>query len=320
MRVRRWMQSPGHALLLAGIVAALGAAASPKLGVAPGQPLARSAGYCASFEPALCREWLWPNGTGATAHSVVVVLPRGYDPRRRYHYLVVTDVHRNLALADAAVRSLEGVIEPLILIGIGTPRTADDAKISIRRILEFTDDRIPARPDLDATVEETCRKARSALGRCRGGAPGFYQAITDRLLPALAKRYALAPSGNALVGTSAGGYFVVLAALRYPGGFSNYIATSPAMGYGAALLDGEPDMAARGRRLYVAVGGLERQSPFLAGPADVTGGFARLQRFVATHRSTAPDASLEVIEGYGHGDVVVPALIKALRKYYGKPD
>ena len=275
--------------------------------------------YCSLFEQTRCHETLEKNKATGTEYSVVVVLPADYDPARTYKYLLVTDIHRNLKLTEAALRSLDGVIEPLILIGVGSPKTSSETVIGARRTFDFTDPQFLPRSDLSEVLTEICQADHRQPDRCIGGAPEFHRWLTSDLLPRLAQRFKLATDGNALVGTSAGGYFVVLAATRYPGGFSRYIATSPALGYGATLLDNSPKPTSHHGELYVAIGSLEAQSSFLTGPADVTGGFDRLKRFVARQPAATPRSHFERIDGYGHGDVVVPALIKALRSFYTTP-
>jgi pimeloyl-ACP methyl ester carboxylesterase len=102
-----------------------------------------------------------------------------------------------------------------------------------------------------------------------GGGAAFQAFLTDDLRPFLESRYPLDPGKAILFGHSYGGLFAANVLADAPGSFSGYVIASPSVFADPELLARLPAAAAagQGRRVFVAVGGLETAND-MAGDAQ----------------------------------------------------
>jgi predicted alpha/beta superfamily hydrolase len=162
------------------------------------------------------------------------------------------------------------------------------------------------------------RKPLLPEGRRSGRAPEFLAFIEEEVKPFVASRYPVEGNG-ALFGCSLGGLFALYALLSRPGSFDHYIAGSPSIWWGDAMLfDLEERMAASTRdvaaTLFMGVGSLEEGAGI---PGVDAFRFITNVREMASRLESRGYPSLKVVtrvfDDEGHTSVPPVVLTRGLR-------
>lgn len=240
-------------------------------------------------------------------YRILVARPAGAPPPAGFPVLYVLDGNAAFATVAEAVRvqsrrAAATGVAPAVVVGIGYP--TDGPYDETRRIRDFTTPadpaRLPPRPD-------------GSPWPANGGADAFLRFLVEEVKPAIARDVPVDRTRDALFGHSLGGLFVLHTLFTRPDSFRAYAAISPSLWWNdRAILEEERRFAASsppsGRRLLIAVGGLERQRNMVD---DAEALAARL---------SAP-GTLQVVqrtfEGENHGSIVPTALSHALRATLG---
>lgn len=155
-------------------------------------------------------------------YDVYISMPLRYDPSSdsKYPVVYVTDgagpgfVSANIA---AKGLQLDGVIRPVILVGVDSPWVSIENS-QIKRFHMLT----PTRSEVD---EQEFSETNDSDVRS-GGAAEFRSHIKSDIIPWIEGRYP-ASGERALVGYSVGGLFVADTLFKDPELFSNYLIGSP---------------------------------------------------------------------------------------------
>ncbi len=156
-------------------------------------------------------------GEALTVHSAIlgeeravrVALPDGYDAStERYPVFYLVDAQWNFNLTATAIHvlSANGLIPPMIVVGIDTEANRER-------------DLLPAQDE----------------DRMGGGADATYRFLSAELIPFVEQAYRTQPY-RLLAGTSYGGVFVMHAFMADPGRFGSYLVMSPAMRWNRGVM------------------------------------------------------------------------------------
>ena len=163
--------------------------------------------------------WTLASDFADREYRLLVGLPRGYsESESRYPVLYVLDADVFFGTVTETVRllPLERVfterqnVPDLIVVGIAYPGGFDEMAETRGR-------------DFTPTTE---------FGAPHGepdGATLFFRFLSEQAVPFIDRAYRTRPGNRGLLGTSAGGTFVLDTLLRRPGTFHRYIAASPRM-------------------------------------------------------------------------------------------
>lgn len=160
----------------------------------------------------------WGMASAATEqhYRIEVAVPEAPPPEGGYPVLYVLDGNARLPLMVAARDVLmRRAKTPWLLVGVGYADTQGLARGP--RTRDYTP------PLLDQ------RYAGQQNPRPAGGANAFLTFIDDELKPAIAARFAVDASHEALMGHSFGGLLTLYALHQRPGSFSDYVAVSPSL-------------------------------------------------------------------------------------------
>ncbi|MEM7354186.1 MAG: alpha/beta hydrolase-fold protein [Acidobacteriota bacterium] len=147
-------------------------------------------------------------------YRIFVALPRGYgasEARYPVIYVLDADILFGTVAETARLLPLEGFflgrqsVPEALIVGIAYPGGFDE--MAAKRGRDFT-----------PTTEPS-----------QDGAARFFRFLKEQLIPMIESNYRADPGDRALIGTSAGGLFVLDTLLRHPGTFQRYLATSPRM-------------------------------------------------------------------------------------------
>lgn len=168
-----------------------------------------------------------------------------------------------------------------------------------------------------------------------GGADGFLAFIEDELKPEIARRVALDPSRQAILGHSFGGLFVLHALFRRPQAFARWISASPAIWWEGAGILGSADAfvaagtRASGRLLLLAGEYEQKLAPFQIGAPDAgkrLAGFEESRivdntRLMAARLAGVPGLTSEyiLVPGETHMSVLPASVNLAIRFAFGPP-
>ncbi len=153
-------------------------------------------------------------------YRLFVALPRGYaESEERYPVLYVldADILFGTITETARLLPLEGFflglqsVPDLILVGIAYPGGFDE--MAQKRGRDFT------------PISEFGAEPESEPD----GAARFFRFLKEQAIPFVDEAYRTDPRDRSLIGSSAGGIFILDTLLRHPGTFQRYIATSPRM-------------------------------------------------------------------------------------------
>ena len=202
------------------------------------------------------------------------------------------------------MRNFNNIIEPFIIVGIGT-------------IGERADWNKERRRDLTPThVLEQDRRDSFDLGSrgLTGGAENFLSFIKNELIPDIEVKYRSDTLNRGFVGYSFGGLFGAYILLNDPQLFQNYIIGSPTLQYDnfiilQRLMEVTPEQLNSIKSIFISVGEQEL--------GDDLKSFAELRDLLLN--MDLPNLNLEstIIEGEGHISAIPQTLIKGFRFIYG---
>lgn len=254
------------------------------------------------------QEWTLHGDATGRDYLIQVAVPDSPPPASGYPVLYVLDGNARFPLAVVARDTLtrQGPSGPgshWLIIGVGyvdTPRFDVAAR---------SEDYTPPLPGLARTDDR---------GRPQGGGERFLAFLQRQLKPAIAARFAVDDSRQALLGHSYGGLFALYTLLSHPEAFSDYIAVSPSLwwgdGYLYRLLSTAPDDSGS-RRLLMGVGSHEmaRRPAFVTTEDDhapVPPMRDNAERMARTLRERYPGWYIDYqrFSGVGHGAVMWPAM------------
>jgi len=239
-------------------------------------------------------------------YPITVVLPDEYDSTQRYPVLYFTDwwfsaeagphMYSRMRRAD--------VIEPFIIVGIGTEGEMEDWRLE--RWRDLTPTRVPER-DIPDSIAAGSRGIT-------GGAANFLGFIRDELIPLVESKYACDPLNRGLLGYSLGGLFGTYVLVTEPQLFHKYILGSPTVMYDdfvmiERLKETPPEICSAVEAIFVSVG--EEES------GDYLKGFADLRDIM--QKKGVPGLRIEshIVTGEGHLLASSPAIIKGIKFLYG---
>ena len=237
------------------------------------------------------------------AYRILVARPAGPPPPAGFPVLYVLDGNAAFTTVAEAVRvqsrrTAATGVAPAVVVGIGYPTGGPYDET--RRIRDFTTpadpSKLPPRPD-------------GSPWPANGGADAFLRFLVEEVKPAIARDLPVDPTRDALFGHSLGGLFVLHTLFTRPDAFRAYAAISPSIWWNdRAILEEERRFAASpapaGRRLLIAVGGLERQRAMVNDAEALAARLSRLGTLQVVQRT---------FEGENHASVVPTALSHALR-------
>lgn len=257
--------------------------------------------------------------------AVSVGMPAGYKAGdgKKYQALVVTDGDWAFPGVNVAVRSLDGAIDPMFVISIGTALDEGEGAHTKRRIYEFSPPDWDMKDPFGQAVNKMCGDIHSEAGRCVGGAPKFLNAIVAELIPLVAAKYPIDTNQLGLFGISAGGFFVSWAIFQPNSPFKKYLISSPAMAYGDGDTFRQEERYARDHKdlpvgIYLASGGLEATDQSLEGIGKIVSGMSHLAGVLAGRHYPGLKLVVEYHPGMGHVDVMGTSVVRGLRTLYSK--
>lgn len=244
--------------------------------------------------------WEMRSGHGAT-YRVYVAWPADAPPAAGFPLICQLDGDATFATTVESIRTRAHrtdatAVVPSIVVGVGSDARSED----------FADE----------------------AGRTR-----FLRFLTDELLPAIAKRFAVDPERRALIGHSLGGLFVLETLLETSlmprGPFSTYVAISPSIWRGGEALwqrvrNFRP-AAGSPPRLLITVGEYEqRLAPWQEGQPNAAELLARrearqmvdqAERFAEALMAVAPEMTVHyrLLAGEDHASAVLRSMGDALR-------
>jgi hypothetical protein len=258
-------------------------------------------------------------------YDILVGTPAGFRPapRKKYPALVVTDGNLNFSTALDAMRNLQGIIEPLFVISVGTPFEEGDSAYARRRMYEFSPPGWAMADPFGKVVTKACKDFHSEPGRCVGGAPDFLAFIASELLPSVMRKYPIDPERLGLFGQSAGGFFASYAIFQPHSPFTTYIISSPAMAYGDGEVLRQEELYSTANKdlqagVYLGSGSLEADDPFLEGIARVVSGQVHFASMLRSRKYAGLKLYSEIHPGLGHADAAGSTLSRGLRLLYAK--
>ncbi|MES2490278.1 MAG: alpha/beta hydrolase-fold protein, partial [Pseudomonadota bacterium] len=250
--------------------------------------------------------------------EVFVSLPRSFTAgsSRRYPAMYVLDANIEFSTVAEAAQSMaaSGLIEEVIVIGIGAPRSEGAVVFGYRRFEEFSPptDGYDFKDDLGRIFRSLfCilgQDARERLGR----APLLFNFIVNELLPKLSMQYPIDQSNTALLGHSAGGTFILYALCQANSPFKHYAGISPGLAVSGSWLlnrhDADFRVSKSAQSVFLSLGSEEKTNLFnqYAG-IDKTEAFSERLRHATdlsvtsmcleneTHTSTYPRAVINAL-------------------------
>jgi predicted alpha/beta superfamily hydrolase len=180
--------------------------------------------------------------TGRT-YDIYIRLPEEYSEGRSYPVLYVLDGQWDFKLLDSIYGGLhyDKFIPEIIIVGV--TYAGDNPDYETLRAIDYTPPVEPSMPGY-------------------GEADKFLTFFKEELIPLIETNYRTDTSRRMLMGSSFGGLFTLYALFTEPELFSGYVAASPAVSFGnAVIFKREADFAARQQdlpaKLYLSVGELE---------------------------------------------------------------
>lgn len=173
------------------------------------------------FYPA--EELTFTSDNGGT-YDIFIAMPPGFDADgdTMYPVVYVLDGATQFLLVNyvSKVLQLEGIIRPMILVGIDSSPLFSIQEWRGNRIYMFTPTRSEAFEQEKSEILE--QEVRS------GGAVKFRSVLKDEVIPWIEKRYSTSEE-RAIVGWSLGGLFAVDTLFKDPDLFSHYLIGSPSL-------------------------------------------------------------------------------------------
>ncbi|NGY03182.1 alpha/beta hydrolase-fold protein [Solimonas terrae] len=255
-------------------------------------------------------------------YEVFTCLPAsaGQDPARRYPTLLVLDANIEFAtVAETAARMAKaGIIEELIVVGLGAPRAEGPVSFGYRRFEEFSPpaDGYAFDDDLGRIFRSLFAMRGEDARRRLGQAPKLLDFIGNELLPQLADALPIDKSRLGLLGHSAGGTFVGYVLSQRPDLFHHYAGISPGVGIcGNWLMRrsfADKAIVESGANVFLAVGEAEMRNLFngIAG-IPLTGAFAEQVR-----RQSGLAVRYRCFDGETHSSIFPRAVTQALSSFF----
>ncbi|WP_432721323.1 alpha/beta hydrolase-fold protein [Jeongeupia wiesaeckerbachi] len=231
------------------------------------------------------------------AYRIFVAAPLAPPPPGGYRVLYVLDGNAHFPIAAGAAR-MQRPLQDVLVVGIGYP--TDQAFDSARRYYDLTsdvpDERIPKKFD---------RPPRT------GGREAFADFLQQQVMPAIATRYPVDASRQALFGHSLGGLFTLHLRFSRPTLFASYLAASPSVWWDEHAIVAEAKTYAASKpkdaaRVLITVGGKENQFD-MASEAGV------LAQQLAAVPGAADRVGFQRFDDEDHGSVVPASIGRALR-------
>lgn len=156
-------------------------------------------------------------------YPIEVVLPDDYDSTLTYPVLYFTDWWFSAQAGPHLYNRLRmaGVVEPFIIVGIGTKGDMEDWRLERRRDLTPTND--PGWDSPDTLV--------AGSRGITGGAANFLGFIKNELIPLVETKFACDSLNRGLLGYSLGGLFGTYVLVTEPQLFHKYLLGSPSVMY-----------------------------------------------------------------------------------------
>jgi len=239
-------------------------------------------------------------------YPIEVLLPDDYDSTRTYPVLyfidwwLISDIdprfYNRMRFAE--------VIEPVIIVGIGTEGDMNDW------ILERTRDLSPT----NLPEEDYPDSIASGSRGTSGGAANFLAFIKNELIPQVEAKYACDTANRGLLGYSGGGLFGTYVLVTEPQLFHKYLLGSPAVSYDDFVLierlkETPPEIYSSVKAVFISVGEEET--------GDYMKGFADLRDLINEKEVPGLKVGSYIVPGEGHILASTPAIIKGLKFFYG---
>ena len=239
-------------------------------------------------------------------YPIEVVLPDEYDSTLQYPVLYFTDWWFSSETGPqyySRMRSA-GVLEPIIIVGIGTEGDMNDWRLERTRDLSPT--HLPERDYPDSLA--------SGSRGTTGGAANFLAFIKTELIPQVEAKYACDTANRGLLGYSYGGLFGCYVLVTEPQLFHKYLLGSPTVSYGDFVLierlkETPPDMYSSVDAVFISVG--EEES------GDYLKGFADIRDLMTNKKVKGLQIESYIVPGEGHLLASTPAFVKGLKFLYG---
>ena len=262
--------------------------------------------------------------------EVSVAPPPGHaaaSADKRWPALLVLDAPSTFATAVATARVQYALraVEPVVVVGISTPRREGAQMMGLNRLRYLTPG-APKKssPDVALVLKSMAEPMRAkgwGFDDCFGGAAAFLAFLGDVLRPELGSRWAVDTNDLGLFGHSAAGAFAAFALLEGSPVFTRYlIGTFGTQWWGdyaaheSAFVAGRRAASpVRSTRVYHAVGGAELTDPAFA-HAGI--GLPSVQQLGAMGLPGL-DIRTQIFDGENHGSVISHTLSSGIRILYG---
>ncbi|MCM5705409.1 alpha/beta hydrolase [Larsenimonas salina] len=243
---------------------------------------------------------------GDGRYRIWLAIPKGTPPEEGFPIVYALDGNGALDDTTPALLSALARAYPPIIVYLGYDT---DKRFDVRqRHRDYT----PARPG-ESMVDRD--------GRPAGGATAFLNQVLDHWRPKLERTLPVNVNDRTFWGHSFGGLCVLNAFLTRPETMTSFVAASPSLGWGGALL---PDMARQWQRpttaspsLWLLKGGKEHtKTPPEAASDSETMDIFELKK---TLSERAPDIAIKttLLPDYGHGQMFTASLRMALARVAG---
>ena len=239
-------------------------------------------------------------------YPIEVVLPDEYDSTLQYPVLYFTDWWFSSQAGPQLYKRMRfaEVIEPIIIVGIGTEGDMNDWRLE--RTRDLTPTNLPARDYPDSLA--------SGSKGITGGAANFLAFIKNELIPLVEAKYACDTTNRGLQGYSLGGLFGCYVLVTEPQLFHKYLLGSPTVMYDDFVLierlkETPPDMYSSVNAVFISVG--EEES------GDYLKGFADMRDLLNKKEVRGLQIESYIVPGEGHLLASTPAIIKGLKFFYG---
>ena len=242
----------------------------------------------------------------AEIYPIEITLPDGYDSTKQYPIVYFTDAWFGSQSFSSTYKRLRmvGVIEPIIVVGIGTNGDMTDWRME--RLRDLTPTNIS-----DYDYPDSLTIGSKGIS---GGAANFLSFIKNELIPVVEGKYPSDTLNRGFVGYSLGGLFGAYILSSEPQIFQHYLLGSPSLRYDNFVMinrlkETTPDKFSSIKSIFISVG--EEES------GDYLKGFADLRDLIL--KMKLPNLKLKsiIIEGEGHLLASSTAMVKGLKFMYG---
>jgi predicted alpha/beta superfamily hydrolase len=240
-------------------------------------------------------------------YPIEVILPVDYDSTIRYPIVYITDWWYYKEFEPQLYRRLEVeiVIDPIILVGIGTIGDGTDLDLERRRDLTPT----------HLTKYDKYDSLKIGSRGITGGAQNFLSFIKNELIPVIESQYLSDTLNRGYVGYSYGGLFGTYILSIEPQLFQKYLLGSPSMVYDNYLMierlkESDPDKLKSVNSIFITVG--EKEG------GDQLKGFADLRDLFLTMKLPSLNLECIIIGDERHRSALFPTFIKGIRFLYGE--